>query len=167
MDDLMNLTYQERSELSALRLSEAGAREFQRAQALLLLDEGTSVAEVAELLRVSRQTIYNWASRFQTRQSRLVTARLADAPRDGRPATVGEIIDELLDEVIEADPRNFGYCSTIWTAELLQHYLRDYFQITASRRSVQYALRRLHLRWKRPRHTLALRDPAWRQAKGA
>ena len=60
MDDLLNLSYRERSELEAVLAGGSDAKEFQRAQALLLVDEGTSATEVAELLRVSRQTVYNW-----------------------------------------------------------------------------------------------------------
>lgn len=167
MDELIDLTSGERSELEGILTANLSAKEFKRAQALLLLDENNSVAEVAELLRTSRQTIYNWVARFQLRRTRPVEERLRDAPRDGRPATLSEIIDELLDEILGDDPRTYGYRSTVWTAELFQQYLRDYFQISAGERSVQYALKRLSVRWKHPRHTLALRDPAWQQAKGA
>ncbi len=167
MDELIDLTSGERNELEAVLVANLSSKEFKRAQALLLLDENTSVAEVAEFLRTSRQTIYNWAARFQLRRTRPVEERLRDAPRDGRPATVGEIIDQLLDEILDDDPRGYGYCSTVWTAATFQQYLRDYFQINTSERSVQYALKRLSFRWKHPRHTLALRDPAWQQAKGA
>ena len=167
MDDLINLTSDERNELEAVLVANPSAKEFRRAQALLLLDENNGVAEVAELLRTSRQTIYNWIARFQLRRTRTVKERLRDAPRDGRPATVGEIIDELLDEILDDDPRSYGYRSTVWTADLFQQYLQDYFQIQTGERSVQYALARLGIHWKRPRHTLALRDPAWPQAKGA
>lgn len=167
MDDLIKLTASERNELEAILVANPSAKEFKRAQALLLFDEQNSVAEIAELLRISRQTIYNWIARFQHRRTRPVDERLRDAPREGRPATVGEIIDELLDEILDTDPRDYGYRSTVWTAELFQQYLRDYFQIQASERSVQYALERLSIHWKRPRHTLALRAPFWQQAKGA
>ena len=167
MDELIDLTSGERNELEAVLVANPSAKEFKRAQALLLLDENNSVAEIAELLRTSRQTIYNWVARFQLRRTRPVEERLRDAPRDGRPATVGEIIDELLDEILDADPRAYGYRSTIWTAEIFQQYLHDYFRINASQRSVHYALERLRIRWKHPRHTLALRDPVWQQAKGA
>jgi len=167
MDELIDLTSGERNELEAILAANLSAKEFKRAQALLLLDENNSVAEVAELLRTSRQTIYNWVARFQLRRTRPVEERLRDAPRDGRPATISEIIDELLDEILDSDPRIYGYRSTVWTAELFQQYLCDYFQINAGERSVQYALKRLSVRWKHPRHTLALRDPAWQQAKGA
>jgi transposase len=165
--DLINLTYDERSELESALFRDISSKEFQRAQAILLIDEGTSIPEVADLLRVSRQTVYNWVARFQSRRSRPVPQRLSDAPRDGRPATISDIIDDLLDEIIDTDPRIYGYRSTVWTAELFQQYLSDFFQIAAGRRSVQYALKRLRVTWKRPRHSLALREEHWRQAKGA
>ena len=60
------------------------AKERCRAQALLWLAEGSDVGEIAELLRVSRQTIYNWLSRFQGRSELDLRARLLDAPRLGR-----------------------------------------------------------------------------------
>ena len=166
MDNLLNLTFIERNDLESVLADETEVSKYQRAQALLLIDEGTSVAEVSELMRVSRQTIYNWLARFQKRRSRPVLERLCDAPRDGRPATVGDIIDDLLDELIGTDPRTYGYRSTVWTAELFRQYLFDYFQISASKRSVHYALDRLKVIWKRPRHTIARRAECWRQAKG-
>jgi hypothetical protein len=113
MDDLLKLTNEERGALEAVLSSNAPGKEIQRAQALLLLDENEGVTEIAQLLRVSRQTVYNWVERFQARRPRAAPERLRDAPRDGRPATVGEIIDELLDGILETGPRHFGYRSTV------------------------------------------------------
>ena len=77
MDDLLKLTDEERGALEAVLRSNASGKEFQRAQALLLLDENESVVEIAQLLRVSRQTIYNWVERCQARRTRAVAAALA------------------------------------------------------------------------------------------
>jgi len=167
MDDLIKLSYRERSELERMLTEAIDARQCKRAQALLLLDEETSVSETAELLHVSRQTVYNWRIRFASRQLLETGDRLGDAPRSGRPATASEIIDELLEEILETDPRTWGYRSTVWTADLFQQYLSDYFAMTVGRRSVHYALDRLDVLWKRPRHTLQRRAAFWRQAKGA
>jgi transposase len=167
MDNLIKLIYSERSELEIVLVTSSNAKECHRAQALLLIDEGTSVVEVAELLRVSRQTIYNWLARFEARRLLTIDRRLGDAPRSGRPATADEIIDELLDEILDTDPRVYGYRSTIWTADLFQQYLADYFEISVSRRSIHYSLERLRVIWKRPRYTLQRRAECWRQAKGA
>lgn len=142
------------------------AKERCRAQALLWLAEGFDVEEVAELLHVSRQTVYNWVSRFQDRHGLELRARLLDAPRSGRPPTADGSIDRLIATVIDGDPRPLGYHSTIWTAPLLRCYLRDHHGIEVSDRTVGRAIDRLRLRWKRPRHELALRPATWRQSKG-
>ena len=55
---------------------------------------------------------------------------------------------------------------TGWTNALLRQYLADAHVLAVSRKSVSLALARLHIRWKRPRHELALRPETWRQSKG-
>jgi transposase len=44
--------------------------------------------------------------------------------------------------------------------------LRDHHAIEVSDRTVSRAIDRLGIRWKRPRHELALRPETWRQSKG-
>jgi len=166
MSDLIDLTGKQRIELEQLLTRHADSRLYQRALAVLLLDDGQSVEEIAVALRVSRQSVYNWAWRFQQRASLSVVERLTDGARTGRPVTVKGIVDPLIDAIIDSDPRDCGYNSTVWTAELLRHHLREQHQQEASLRSIGYSLARLRLKWKRPRHTLARRDPHWRQAKG-
>jgi len=130
------------------------------------LDEEESVAEIAERLQVSRQTVYNWAARVQARDGRPLVAKLLDAPRSGRPPTVQGHIEPCLDAVIGEDPRAFGYHASVWTAPLLKQYLEEGHQMRVSRQSVSLALARLRVRWKRPRYTAARQSPTWRQAKG-
>ena len=142
------------------------SRQMHRAQALLWLHEGDTVDEVATRLFVTPRTVFRWCSRFHERQTLALPARLADGPRRGRPKTVHGIIDTLISEVIDGDPRQLGYHSTVWTAPLLSQYLRDVHHIQVSRRSVGLALARLDIAWKRPRYDLARRAPTWRQAKG-
>jgi transposase len=141
-------------------------RQLHRAQALLWLHEGDTVDEVATRLFVTPRTVFRWLSRFHERQALELPERLADGPRSGRPKTVSGIIDALLSEVIDGDPRQLGDHSTVWTAPLLRQYLRDVHHIQASRRSVGLAMARLGIAWKRPRDALARRAPTWRQAKG-
>jgi transposase len=155
-----------RHELEEIVRHTPSAKERCRAQALLWLDEGAAVEEVAELLHVSRQTVYNWVSRFQERHGLGPRARLIDAPRPGRPRLAGGLIDRLIACVIDGDPRPLGYHSTVWTAPLLCRYLRDYHEIEVSERTIGRAIHRLRIRWKRPRHELALRPATWRQSKG-
>jgi transposase len=160
------LSIRERAALEEIAANTKNAQEHYRANALLWLDDGESVQEIAERLRVSRQTVYNWAIRFQMYSNLDITPRLLDGERSGRPRTAQGIIDPLIGQVIDQDPREFGYKSTVWTALLLKEYLLSFHQIEVSRPSVSLALERLRIRWKRPRHQLARRPHSWRQAKG-
>jgi transposase len=160
------LTERERARVEAIAIYPGDAKVLRRAQALLWRDEGESIAEVSERVGVSRRTICYWEAHFRERQALDLSARLRDGHRRGRPPTAAGIIDPLMEAVIDHDPRELGYRSTVWTAPLLRHYLEDVHDLSASRQSVSLALGRLRLRWKRPRHHLALRAPTWRQAKG-
>jgi transposase len=163
---LLTLSAIELAELEILMNHTPWAKEYRRAQAVLWLAEGESVDAVAALLHVSRQTVYNWAQRFQERRGLPLRARLRDAPRPGRPRAGHGDIDQLIAEVIDEDPRLLGYGSVVWTAPLLRRYLLERCQLEVSRKTVSRALDSLDMRWKRPRHQLALRPGTWRQSKG-
>ena len=160
------LSRKEQKELEWLVGHTHDARLLQRAQAVLWFVMGESVDAIALRLLVSRQSVYNWFERFQERASLPLATRLADAERSGRPRTAHGVIDPLIDAVIDTDPRDHGFRSTVWTAGLLQAYLSEEHQIMVSSKSVSFAITRLQIRWKRPRHRLALRPQTWRQAKG-
>ena len=143
------------------------AKERCRAQALLWLAEGRAADEVAELLRVSRQTVYNWAERFQRREGLDLRARLLDAPRSGRPPTASGVIDPLIAEVIDNDPRELRL-----PLDRLDRAAADAIPEAGPRdRGLSQERRAWRsngcgIRWKRPRHQLALRPETWRQSKG-
>lgn len=161
----ITLSARQRTDLEVILTHTASARQRCRAQALLWLAEGASAGEVAELLHVSRQTVYNWVGRYHDRAGLALVERLGDAPRDGRPRAGGGV-DPLVAEVIDSDPRELGYRSTVWTAPLLSRYLHDHHRIEVCDRTVSRAIARLGIRWKRPRHQLARRPDTWRQSKG-
>ena len=142
------------------------ARLVVRAYALLWLDDGESIEEIATRLSVTRQTVYNWQHRFQDRKGEFLP-RLSDAPRSGRPKTATtQEITALIESVIERDPRELNYLQTSWTASLLVGYLWERQKIRVSIDSVRRVIAELEIRWKRPRHSLALRPLTWRQSKG-
>ena len=72
MTELM-LTDKVRATLLSLIAYTTDVRVLRRAYALVWLDDGASVPEVAEQLNVSRQSVYNWLERFVTRQTYLST----------------------------------------------------------------------------------------------
>ncbi len=160
------LTGRERRQLAVLVSHTHDARILQRAYTMLWLDEGDTIADIAAHWHVSRRSVYNWCTRFAECQGQPLETRLADGMRSGRPRTALGIIDPLIDAVIDSAPSAFGYRTTLWTAPLLVRYLHDVHQIDVSLPSVRLAIARLRVRWKRPRHRLALRPTMWRQSKG-
>jgi transposase len=163
---LITLSETEHEKLLQIVLSTQDARKFRRALVLLWLNDGEDVEEVAHRVFVTRQTVYRWIKRFDTYKGIDMETALSTGQRSGRPKTAQGIIDPLILDIIDTDPREFGYCSTVWTAPLLCQYLRDIHHIQVSRRSVGLALARLNIAWKRPRYDLSRRSPTWRQAKG-
>jgi transposase len=163
---LVEFNAKEAWQLEQLIRSAGDARQICRAQALLWLAEGDSIEEIADRFGVDRRTVYNWVTRFEQRAALPLEQRLADGIRSGRPAIALHVIDELLDAVLDDDPREHGYQSTLWTAGLLQCCLKKTHHIEVCSKSVRLALQRLQVDWKRPRHVLALTAPHWRQAKG-
>ena len=78
---------------------------LRRTQALLWLDGGESVQQVADRLRVSRQTVYTWLTQFQARQALALPTRVAPGRHRGRPRTGHGVIGPLIDAVIDRNPR--------------------------------------------------------------
>jgi len=142
------------------------ARQLRRAQAIFWLSQGASVQDVAERLCVPRATIYTWVNRFEDRADLDLAQRLTDAARSGRPRTALGIIDPIIADLVDTDPRDFGFRQTVWTAEALALHLKRTHRIDVSVQSVRLAIDRLGISWKRPRHQLSLRSKTWRQAKG-
>ena len=61
------LTTKERKALERLVTRTKDAQQLRRVQALLWLDQGDTVQEVADRLRLSRQVIYKWVAQFHSR----------------------------------------------------------------------------------------------------
>jgi Helix-turn-helix domain len=94
--------------LETLAVHTTAAQLLRRAQALLWLAEGETVAEVAERLRITRQAVYKWVGHFQRCSTGDLVTRLAPGTRRGRPRTVPGVIDPLILAVIDRDPREPG-----------------------------------------------------------
>jgi transposase len=164
MDEL-TLTPALREQLEEILIHPGNGRQLKRAQALLWVDEGEPISHVAERLRVSRQSIYNWIDAIKERKGS-VAERLEDAPRSGRPRSKSDIVDHVVPQLLETDPREHGYRATGWTNRLLIDHLYRQNDVTVSRFTIQQAIHRAGYRWKRPRYVLARRPKTWRQAKG-
>src|SRR5690606_37661098 len=112
-------------------------------------------AQIAQLLRVSRQSVHNWLATYARQGD---PAALADARRSGRPPVSGAEAAELLEALLARSPERFGYFAANWTVPLLQEQLQSELGRAVSDDTVRRTLHRLGYGWKRSRYEL-LPDP--------
>ena len=126
-------------------------RLYRRTLALLMWGRGDAVAEIASLLGVRRQSVYNWIASYQHIPD---PARLCDADRPGRPPLWTEETDTLLAELMLVPPDQHGYLAVNWTVPLLQGLLQRQSGAHFSDDTIRRALHRLGYVWKRYRYVL-------------
>lgn len=155
-----------RESLQAIVRSSDDAHQVRRAQALLGLHEGHRVSATARQLGVNRRTIQRWVKRYRVQAGELVAARIQAYPHLGRPAKHRKLVQRMIEQVWRRDPRHYGFRALLWTVPMLRCLFHTRTGHWVSSNTVRRALHSLRYRYKRPRLVLALRHPAWRQAKG-
>jgi transposase len=123
--------------------------------AVLEVAEGKSVCEVARLLDVSAQSIYNWIGRY-CQQGNVVA--LANNYGVGRPSVWTEERSGLLETLMQSSPQTWGYFAVDWTVPLLQEQIVHSTGQQFAEDTIRRELHRLGYVWKRGRYTL-LPDP--------
>jgi transposase len=124
---------------------------YRRCLALLEVDAGRPVADVARALGVTRQSVHNWIARFAEAGR---ADALADRYGGGRPTTLGDDDVEGLVALLGHSPQHFGNPAANWTVPLLREHLRRATGADVSEPTVRRQLRRLGYVWKRPRYVL-------------
>jgi transposase len=89
-----------------------------------------------------------------------------EQPRSGRPSEKRQAVQEMVQQVMDTQPSQYGYQAEGWTAALRRQHLETTEAIEVSDATVRWCLKGMGYWWKRPRYVLAGRDPFWRQAKG-
>lgn len=155
-----------RDSLRTIACESTDGRQVRRAQALLGLDAGQRVSMIAKQLGVSRRTIQRWRKRYQAHSGDPIAVWLQDRPHPGRPAKQRKLVRRMIEQVWHRAPRHYGFRALLWTVPMLRCLFHKQTGQWVSSLTVRRAFRSLHYRYKRPRLVLALRHPAWRQAKG-
>jgi transposase len=158
-----NFSAHDRRRLAQTMSSASELHLFQRAQAVLRVAEGYSVAEAASLAGVNRASVYRWTQRYLAARK---TQDLADEPRSGRPRLAPVLTEKRLAQILAQDPRQDGYQATTWTVPLLATHLRQHYQCSLSDDTLRRRLHEYEYRWKRPRYVFQERDPHVAQKKG-
>lgn len=109
----LSLTDAERSTLETLlSKGEMSARSFKRATALLELDRGKTLADVATTLSVTYNAVAKWRNRYKASG----LACLEDAPRSGRPPSIDGLLNAKITALACSDAPE-GYAR--WSLRLL------------------------------------------------
>jgi transposase len=124
---------------------------YRRTLAILELDKGKPLAQIARSLGVTRQTIYNWVEAYTQSFDPLA---LRDSARSGRPATWTPELQELLQTLLQESPADWDYQAVNWTVLLLQQQLATWDGRWLSEDTIRRRLHELGYVWKRTRYVL-------------
>jgi transposase len=152
----LQLTPGQRRRLRQRLRGSSDAGQCRRLLALLELDRGQTPQQVADLLGVTRQTVYNWADRFA---ARLDPDALIDRDRPGRPEVWTDALRSILRASLDRRPDQYGYPNVNWTVGLLREHLDRCGGQRLSDDTIRRELDRLGYVWKRCRYVLPP-DPA-------
>jgi transposase len=134
---------------------QAVGRVSERAHFVLSAAAGKPLAEIAEWMGYSVQTVYTWVKRYQDAG----LAGLEDQPRSGRPPTERRLAG-IVETQVSQSPRCSGYLAACWTVALLVMHLWQRFRVGVSVSTVRRTLARTNFTWGRPKLTLPRkRDP--------
>jgi len=148
---IIRLTPSQRRKLRDHLSRVQNASPYRRLLAILELGRGKSVAEVADLLGVTRQSVYNWATAFEACPDATV---LDDHYGIGRPRLLNEPLQAMLVACLNAKPEDLGYVPVNWTVPLLQEHLFRHGGRRVSDDTIRRELDRLGYVWKRCRYVL-------------
>ena len=131
------------------------ARYDHRLHGVLLIGQGLSCLETAELLGQDPVTVQRWVHRF----NRSGFAGLREGERPGRPASLAAAQWEVLGRDLRRPPRELKYEQNLWDGKLLAHHLRSRFGVSLGVRQCQRIFGQLGFRLRKPRPQIAKGDP--------
>lgn len=147
----LDLTNWQRRRLRRQLQQTQDAHTYGRTLALLEVDRGRPVPEVARMLEVTRQSIYNWIAAYCRKRD---PRALHDAPRSGRPSLWTDELQAALSELMATSPDRLGYYAVNWTVPLLREQLEHSTGQRLCDDAIRGQLDRMGYVWKRSRYVL-------------
>ncbi len=126
-----------------------------RLRSLLLLHDGKTLEEVAEILEVARSTIQRWVEKYR---SGGVTALIVQGPYLGRESRLNLDNKRELSLMIQDGPEKNGLDTGVWTAPIIAELVRKRFGISYSASQIRRILHELGFSIQYPRQELANAD---------
>jgi transposase len=145
----LNLTSWQRHRLRRQLSATEDVRLFRRTLAVLEFDYGRPAADIARMLGVTRQTVYNWVEAYARSGD---PAALEDRRGHGHLPLLDEDAEHFLESLLAISPQEVGYPHVSWTVPLLLEALEIATGQRVSDDTLRRALGRLDFVWKRPRY---------------
>ena len=132
------------------------ARYDHRLHAILLVAQGMSSRQAAQLLGDSPRTVAYWVQRFEAEG----LSGLADADRSGRPRRLDQNQLYQIEQALRMSPLEVGLSVNLWDGKALSAYIKQEFGIQLGVRQCQRLFRQLGFRLRKPRSKIANSDPS-------
>jgi transposase len=136
------------------------ARYDHRLHAILLVAQGMSSRQAAQLLGDSPRTVAYWVQRFEAEG----LAGLADADRPGRPRRMDQQQIDHIERALRKSPLEYGLSANLWDGKTLSAYIQQQFGVRLGVRQCQRLFRQLGFRMRKPRSKIAHADPSKQEA---
>jgi transposase len=147
----LSLTAAERRRLEVQLRSAPDAGQYQRTLALLQVAAGQPVAQVAQLLRVSRRSVYNWLDTYRGDRD---PEALRDHRGGARTGLLTEHRQDVLRSALEDAPQAWDYHAADWTVPLLGEHLARRGGVRVADDTIRRQLHAWGYVWKRSRYEL-------------
>lgn len=126
-----------------------------RLHAVLLVAQGMTCPQAAELLGDSARSVEYWARRFE--QDGL--AGLREGQRSGRPRRLSDDHLRRIERVLRQSPREAGLDAGLWDGKTLAAWIERELGVELGVRQCQRLFRQLGFRLRKPRPAIAHADP--------
>jgi transposase len=126
-----------------------------RLHGVLLVAQGMTCPQVAELLGDSPRTVVNWVQRFESAGP----AGLSEGERSGRPSRLNEKQMARVEAALRSSPTEFGLPTQMWDGPTLSEFLGRELGVRLKVRQCQRLFRQLGFRLRKPRPRVAQADP--------
>ncbi len=117
-----------------------------RSRAVLAVERGQPVGQVAEAYGVNRTTVFRWVHRYTTAGSRGLERRTGS----GRPRLLAAFDMEALNEIVLEPASHFGFETDLWTVGRLRQVIREQYGVAISDDTVWRRLRDAGFTYQKP-----------------
>jgi transposase len=117
-----------------------------RSRAVLAVERGQAVGQVAEAYGVNRTTLFRWVRRFTSEGRRGLERRLGS----GRPRLLTALDLEAINDLVLEPASVFGFETDLWTVGRLRRVIREQYGITVSPDTVWRRLREAGFTYQKP-----------------